>query len=330
MTDFPDYQEPQANATALATTNLVGTGLAREAGGNLDTHTKLLGGTQAGALIANIGATIGQEVAAQIASGSAAGTPGGTPLLHGVKPVFTVAGQVIGPGASFSTGFVTVTKPGYVINIRANMGAVLAAVPFILADVEWRVNASGTIDSAEELWYIPGGNNTNRRTTGKGPTKGDRMQVTFTNGDAVNSVTLSCIIWETTQHIARDDWRSDAPTPSTTAGAIKHDTLANILANDSFNVNAATTQVRNLPLYSGAANIWISSNGTAGSEITIVPVGDFNLATPQQVASLDWTQPFRSPVPLTLPRCPCQLQAINTGAGAVTLQVSMTALEYAS
>ena len=74
MTDFPDYQEPQANATALSNTNLVGTGLAREAGGNLDTHTKLLGGTQAGALIANTGLSVGQEVAALIATGSATGS----------------------------------------------------------------------------------------------------------------------------------------------------------------------------------------------------------------------------------------------------------------
>lgn len=330
MTDFPDYQEPAATALAISNSNLTGTGLAKESGGNLDAHTRLLNGTNAGALIANIGATIGQEVAAQIATGTAAGTPGGTPLLHGVRQVFNVSGQVIGPGTAFNTGFNAIGKPGYLINVRANSGAGPAATPFILADVEWQVNASGNLDTAEELWYIPGGNNSNRRTTGKGPTKGDRMRVTFTNGDTVNSVTLSATIWETTQHISRDDWRSDAATPNPTAPIIKGDALANVLANDSYNVPATTTNFRNLPLYSGDANIWFNTNPAAGSQIAVVPIGEFLISPIEPLMTFDWTQTFRQPLPLTLPRCPCQIQATNGGAAPVTLNVCMIALEYAS
>lgn len=330
MTDFPDYQEPQATAVAISGTNLTGTGLAKESGGNLDTHTRLLNGTNAGALIANIGATIGQEVAAQIATGSPGGTPGGTPLLHGVKQLFTVSGQVVGPLASFNTGFFTVTKPGYLINIRANHGVPTAAIPFVQADVEWRVNASGALDTAEEIWYIPGGNNTNRRTTGRGPTKGDQMRVTFTNGDTVNSVTLSITIWETTQHAARDDWRSDSSTASTIAPAIKNDNLANIVASDNFNVAAASQVQRLLPLYAGPVNLWINQNAAAGSTVTVDPVGDYTLNPRNPVAEYDWTQAPFGLKNLYLPRCPCQLVVFNAAGAAVTFNVGMASLEQAS
>lgn len=330
MTDFPDYQEPAAVAVAIGNTNLVPTGLARESGGNLDTHTTLLRGTAAGALIANIGATIGQEVAAQIATGSAAGTPGGTPLLHGAKPIFTVTNQVVGPLASFNTGFLAVAKPGYLINIRANHGVGPAAIPFVQADVEWRVNASGAVDSAEEIWYISGGNNTNRRTIGRGPTKGDQMRVTFTNGDTVNSVTLNVIIWETTQHAARDDWRGDAATASSTAAAIKGDNLANIVASDSFNVAAGNQVQRLLPLYAGPVNVWISQNAAAGSIISVNPTGDFTLTSLNPVVQYDWTQPPFGLKNLYLPRCPCELVILNQGGVAATFNVGMTALEQAS
>lgn len=330
VTDFPDYQEPAATAAAIGNTNLTGTGLAKESGGNLDKHTTLLNGTAAGALIANIGATIGQEVAAQIATGSAAGTPGGTPLLHGAKQVFNVTAQVVGPSASFNTGFFTVAKPGYLINIRANHGVGPAAVPFVLADVEWRVAASGALDTAEELWYISGGNNTNRRTTGKGPTKGDQMRVTFTNGDAVNSVTLSVTIWETTQHIPRDDWRGDSATASATAPAIKNDALANVLASDSFNVAAASQVTRLLPLYAGPVNMWINQNTAAGSTVTVNPQGDFSLTSLNPVVQLDWTQAPFGLKNLYLPRCPCSLVVLNQGGVAATFNVGITALEQVS
>lgn len=330
MTDFPDYQEPQANATALSLTNLVGTGLAREAGGNLDVHTRLLGGTQAGALIANTGLTVGQEVAALIASGLSTGAPGGTPLLHGAKQIYSLTGQVIAANSSFATGFQTVTKPGYIIRITADNTAGLTVTPIVECDVLWQVSASGSVAASEEIWYTWSGNNAQRRLLGKGPTKGDRMQVTFTNADLVNSVTLNVTIWETTQHIARDDWRGDKGVTSTTATTMVGDMLANIIACDTYTVGAGANVARNLPVYSGPASIWINQNAAAGSVVSIVAAGDSNLAVFNPVVQLDWTAlPFQLKN-IYLPRAPCQVQALNQGAGPVTFSVCIIALENAS
>lgn len=329
-TDFPDYNEPQATAVAIGGTNLTGTGLAKESGGNLDTHTKLLSGTQAGALIANIGLTIGQEVAALIASGSATGTAGGTPLLHGAKQVYTLTSQVIAAGGTFSTGAISIAKPGYLIRVNTLMSGASAAVPYLEADLTWSVTPNTGQVTAEEIWYLNCGSSGSVNTRGKGPTKGNQLNITFTNGDVVDSVTINVQVWETTQHISRDDWRNPGGVPSASASIIHADSLANIIANDTFSVGAGTTEKRNLPLYAGDVNVWIDSVTGPTAQVNIVPVGDFNVATPQPIATFDWTVNFRTPTRVTLPRCPCQLQFVNGGGSAATAQVSLVALEYAS
>jgi len=328
--DFPDYDEAKGNAVALSVTDLTTTGLAKELGGNLATHTALLNGTQAGALIANIGLTIAQETAALIASGSATGTAGGTPLLHGARQVFSVTGQVIAASGTFTTGAITITKPGYLIRVTGLMSGANAAVPFLEADVQWWVNPNNGQLTSEEIWYLNCGSASAVRTNGKGPTKGDRMSIAFTNGDAVDSVTVNIQVWETTQHITRDDWRNAGGVASATATGINADGLANIIASDSVNVPANSTKLKNMPLYAGQVNITINQNVAAASQVNIQPIGDFNLASAQPVAILDWTKPLGTLYSAILPRCPCQVVVFNGGAGAVNLLIGITALEYAS
>jgi hypothetical protein len=330
MTDFADYQEPQANAAAIGATNLVGTGLAREAGGNLDTHTKLLGGTQAGALIANIGLTVAQETAALIASGSATGAAGGAPLLHGVRQVYSVTNQVIAASATFGSGIINFTRPGYLFRILAQMSASGAVLPSVACDLTWRVGGASGPAPAEEQWYVPAGGSITKRTTGRGPTKGDGLTIQFTNGDAADSVTISVNVWETTQHIARDDWRSDGAIASSGAPAISQLISANNLGNDSFLVPANTTLIRNLPLYAGQGNIWINQNVGAGSQIQVIPAGEFSPAAPNPIATLDWTQAPHQLIGVVFPRAWCQLVIINQAAAQVTFTTGITALEYAS
>lgn len=329
-TDFPDYNEPQATAVAIGGTNLTGTGLAKESGGNLDTHTKLLNGTQAGALIANIGLTIGQEVAALIASGSATGTAGGTPLLHGAKLAYSSTSNVIAASGTFSTGAIPIGKPGYIIRLNTQMSGVNAAVPYLECDLTWSITPNTGIVTSEEIWYINCGSSGAVNTRGKGPTKGNQLNITFTNGDSVDSCTLSVQVWETTQHISRDDWRNPGGAPSASAAGIHADSLANIVANDTFTVGAGASVFRNMPLYAGDVNVWLGSVTGPTAQVNIVPVGDFNVATPQPIATFDWTVNFRTPTRVTLPRCPCQIQFINGGGSAATAQVSLIALEYAS
>lgn len=330
MTDFPDYQEPQATATAIGNTNLVGTGLAREAGGNLATHTALLNGTQIGALIGNVGKTVGQEIAALIASGSATGTPGGTPLLHGAVQVGILSNQVIAASGTFNMPNITFTKPGYLIRVVAQMSAGGAAAPSLECILSWTVAGTGSGVAQDQIWFVPCGGATSMRSNGYGPTRGDTLAITLVNGDAVDSVTVTVQVWETTQHMARDDWRSTGGVSSSNAGVAAGLAKANIIANESVNVPAGQSVGRNLPLYCGQVSVFINQNVAAGSQVQILPVGAFTGTGNISIANLDWTLAPHSLVGVPLPRCWCQIQATNNGAGAVFFNYSIIALEYAS
>lgn len=329
-TDFPDYNEPAATALAIGGTNLVGTGLAREAGGNLDTHTRLLNGTQAGALVANAGLTVGQELAALIASGSATGVAGGAPLLAGARQVLSVGSQAILPTASFTPALITFTRPGYLIRITANMGAGVAGIPYAKCDLEWQVAAQGNVDCWEDVWYIPGGNNTNLRTNGRGPVLGDTLKLTVTNGDSINTMTVNITIWETTHAPARSDWRSSDCNPSAAGTKASNRTLANFLADINSNIPASTTTQQNLPLYAGQVNLWLNQNTGAGSLVTINPVGGYDLPNGEAIITIDWTAVANTYEGIILPRCPCSLTFKNGAAIVKPALLTLTALEYAS
>lgn len=330
MVESADFDDSGAIAVSIGNANLTGTGLAKESGGNLDTHTKLLNGTQAGALIANTGLTVGQEVAALIATGAATGIAGGTPLLHGVKQVYASGSQVIAISGTFTTPAITITKPGYLIRVTAQMSASSAANPTVKCDVNWTVAASGTPITAQEIWFVPAAAASAMRTDGRGPTKGDTVTITLTNGDSVDTVTVFVTIWETTQHMARDDWRSTGTVGSSLGTPAVNIAYAGILANESVNVGAGATAVRNLPLYCGQASVFINQNAAAGSQVQIFPAGAFSLVSQLAIANLDWTAAPHSLIGVPLPRAWCQIQATNNGAGAVFFNYSVIALEYAS
>lgn len=330
VTDFADWNEPAANAVAIGNTNLTGTGLAKESGGNLDTHTKLLGGTQAGALIANTGLTVGQEMAALIATGSATGTAGGAPLLHGARRLFTVGSQVVAASGTFSTGNITFTRPGYLIRVTCQMSAAGAVQPTVKADMSWTVAASGSPITAQEQWYLPAGSVTAMRTNGKGPTKGDTLNITFTNGDATDTVTLFVDVWETTQHVARDDWRSTGSVASAGGGAIGNQNQAGLIATDSFSVPASSSVTKNLPLYCGQAAVFVNQNSAAGSQISFNPGSIFSAAFLATFVVIDWTVSAHIVTLVNLPRGYCQLIATNNAASAQVCAVSIIPVEFAS
>lgn len=330
MVESADFDESGAIAVSISNANLTGTGLAKESGGNLDTHTKLLSGTQAGAIVANIGSTIGAEVAAQIATGTSTGTPGGTPLLHGVKSVYSSGSQVIPASGTFTTPNITITKPGYLIRVTAQMSAANAVQPTVKADLSWTVAATGTPITAQEQWYLPAASVSAMRTDGRGPTKGDTLSIVFTNGDTVDTCTIFVNVWETTQHIARDDWRSTGSVASAAGGAIANQNFANLIASDSFSVPAATTITKNLPLYCGQAAIFLNQNTAAGSQVSINPGSIFSSTFLATSLVLDWTVQGHVVTIVNLPRGYVQLLAFNNGAAAAPCAVSIIPVEFAS
>jgi hypothetical protein len=330
MGESADFDDAGAIAVSIGSTSLVGTGLAKESGGNLDTHTRLLGGSQAGALVGTAGNTVALETAALIAGGVTTAAPGGAPLLHGVRQVYSSGSQVIAQSGTFNTGVITFTRPGYLFRILAQMSGTNAVQPTVLCDLTWKVGGVSGPATAEEQWYVPAAGSSQKRTTGRGPTKGDTLQIAFTNGDANDTVTITVNVYETTQHMARDDWRSDGAIASSGASAISQQISANNLGNDSFTVPASTSVLRNLPLYAGQANIWINQNTGAGSQIQVLPASIFAPSALNPIASLDWTAAPHQLIGVVFPRAWCQLLIVNQAAAQVTFTVGITALEFAS
>lgn len=330
MGESADFDESGAIAVSIGSTSLVGTGLAKETGGNLDTHTALLSGSQVGALVSGIGRTVGQEVAALIASGSAAGTAGGVPLLHGHGQLYSNASQVLAVSGSFTPPNILFTKPSYLLRVTAQMSATGSAQPTVKINMQWRSSASGSAVVDQQIWKIPAGGSGPTRTNIKGPVMGDTLNVTFTNGDAVNTCTIAINIYEGTWAATRHDGRSNGAIGSAGANAASNNIGGLVVANGSFTVPGASTTSINLPLYAGQANMWINQNVAGGSQVTIVPQGDFDLNTINPIASLDWTVGPHQLVGLILPRCWCQVQFTNNAAGGQIATFGITALEYAS
>lgn len=329
MAESADFDDAGAIAVSIGSTNLTGTGLAKESGGNLDSHTRLLGGTQAGALLGTAGNTLAYEIASMLANGNNTGTAGSIPLLHGARQVFTVANQAIAPGGTYAPANISFTRPGYMFRITANMGVGVAVAPYLKFDLQWLM-AAPNVTSWEEIWYIYGGNNNGKRTNGKGPVLGDTLKLTVSNGDAVNTATISLNIFETSQAPHRADWRDQDAAPSAGASKVVNNAAANILADVNSTVAANGQLQLNLPLYAGQAQLWLNQNTHAGSTVQIAPFGAYDLTNQEPLIDIDWTAAANVYEGIILPRCPCSILAQNVGASAATLLCSMAALEFAS
>ena len=329
MAESADFDESGAIATSIGSVSLTGTGLAKESGGNLDSHTRLLGGSQAGALLGTAGNTLAYEIASMLANGNNTGTAGSIPLLHGMRQVFASGNQTILPTATYQPANIPFTRPGYAFRITANMGVGIAVAPYAKIDLTWLM-AAQNVATWEEVWYIYGGNNNNKRSNGKGPAMGDTLQIAVTNGDAVNSLIVNINIYETTQAPARSDWRDIDAAPSSGASKVINKTAANILADVNSVVAANGLLQLNLPLYAGQAQLWLNQNTHAGSTVQIAPVGAFDLANQEPLINIDWTQAANVYEGIILPRCPCAIIAQNPNVASATLLCSMAALEYAS
>lgn len=330
MGESADFDDAGAIAVSIGNTNLVGTGLAKESGGNLQTARSMLDGTAAGALLGSPGNTIGKEIAAMIAGGSITAPPGGTPVLHGHNQLYSNASQVIAASGSFTPPNIVFTKSSYLMRVTAQMSGLNALMPSVKVNMQWRSSLSGASVLDQQIWYLPAGGGSAMRVNFRGPVLGDTLNVTFSNGDTVDTVTLAINIYEGSFPANRHDVRSNGAVASQGATAIQSQVSSLVIANDTFNVPAGTTVLKNLPLYAGQVNIFINQNAAAGAQMVIVPFGLYDAASSQIIASMDWTAAPHQLLGVPLPRGYCQAQFTNGGGVAVPASLTMTALEYAS
>jgi hypothetical protein len=241
----------------------------------------------------------------------------GTPLVHGLNYVAGPnATQVIAHNGVFTFNALF-SHPGYVVDIFATIASGAATVPFYEVEFRWMdSSAAATIDV--ERFYLAASSTGPWRTCGKGPTRGQLLQVTVTNLDPAFAITLNYSIAECTQHIARDDWRTveyqaaNVPQYGTFGnipkGLAKGDLAAAVMMSETNDtIPAATSWAFLAPMYTGpvfwqflsSANIAVSVR--IPNELNAAPNLDGNAPIWLDLTLTDVTVQFSHPrIPLVV------------------------------
>lgn len=253
----------------------------------------------------------------------------GTPLAHGANRIVTITQAV--PASGQITPNVQFAKPGYMINLRPQYSGASGANPFCRVNWRWVDANPATLDLGEQDWTVPVlPNSVYQPVLGRGLVGGPFAELDVTNLDTVQPISFIIDIWETTQHIARDDWRDSNPLGFQPAAGFTAapgaQPSANVLASFTATRNAAINYI--LPLYAGQA--WLDA--------TIIPIagatGTLQVQPYDQSAllynsgSVTGSTIFAAQ-PVTMPRKPCLLSLFASG-GNVTFEITLTAMEYAS
>lgn len=253
----------------------------------------------------------------------------GTPLSHGANKITTITLPV--PASGLVTPNVQFAKPGYMVNLRPQYSGASGATPFCRVNWLWADANPKTLDLGEQDWTIPvHPNGVYSPVLGRGLVGAGFAELDVTNLDAVRPITFIADIWETTQHIARDDWRDSnvfgfQPAAGFT-GAPGTQPAANVLA--SFTNTFAVQTSYLLPLYAGQA--WLDATiiplaGAVGT-LQVQPYDQSSLL--YNSGSVSGSTIFAAQ-PVTMPRKPCLLSLFASG-GNVTFEITLTAMEYAS
>jgi hypothetical protein len=315
------------NNTAVATNDVLGTGIAlplnaaKETGGMLE-------GTTPGALVGISGNTIGKEIAAWIAGGAVGATPGGVPLLTASNSLIN-AGSILLTTGTQTFGPFTITQPGYDIAIDiTSTGAGLVGVGII---AQWNDSVSGALVSEEEWDILPGPVGSFNNIIGTGPTKGNQLtlKMNVTNG---GPVTVSGIITllQNSRIYKRDDWRMYLINGATGGLATASpDLAANFLGSAHPNLAASggnSTYV--LPLYAGRISLSVASTSNTNDAFITVQQSANPSPSPQIIAFPTAVgQSGGATAIVTLPRQQCTVTINNENAAIKTVTWSAVALD---
>lgn len=256
----------------------------------------------------------------------------GTPLLHGVNQVLSLPSTNISGGASGSVP-VTFSKPGYTIVVSATFTGAPGATPFATIEMVW--TDGGGVILAQENWSIPITNSGNiNHTFGKGPVKSGNLTFRFVNGSAAQCA-FTATIYETTHHVSRDDWRSEAPQfVNGFSAPTQFNPFGLMLGEVVQNGFAANGVISNLmPLYAGQVYVNISQSVSQAFSLTVnaqdpimINSGGGNLAIFSQTFAA--AKSF-GPITINLPRCPCNF-VFGNGPSLSNMTAFVNSLEYAS
>jgi hypothetical protein len=262
----------------------------------------------------------------------------GTPLTHGIDVLASGLTLMVGPGQTASFPVFTITRPGYLLNVSAVYTTGEGTSGLFTMDVAWYESTQST-RFGHEGWRMAVGGFASQAPwfhTGRGPTKGQLLVLSFTNRDTVQTIQVAFWLAQTTQHASRDDIRvhvnGSSPVWALDPGG---DPVFNRLASISGqSIVAGHTDTYLLPLYSGqVALTWAATGQSAANvlNLSLVQADPLNTFAPDYTQSASAT-PFASPdaILVTLPRKVMSLVVHNGGTSTASYTVSMVAQEYSS
>lgn len=261
---------------------------------------------------------------------------GGNALVHGIDILAPNQSVSLAAGGSGVIGPFEITRPGYLLNTQAVYSGASGNNPLCSMLVEW-FDASQATHFGQEAWRFPAGSSGNGYFhIGRGPTKGQLVQATFTNRDLTQP--MQALLWlaQTTQHASRDDVRLRAGGVSPVfTDAPGFDPSYNRLANfQGQTVNAGQTFKFLLPLYSGQAQLVWGATGQSAANVVSVQIVQADALTSfdPDYSLLAGASPFQSPNAqlVTLPRKVSFIVVSNTGGTSANVTLSMVAQEYSS
>lgn len=261
---------------------------------------------------------------------------GGTALVHGIDILANGFGVSMAAGQTISFPPFEVTRPGYLLNVEASYPGASGNNPLCSVDFGW-YDAGQNVHFGHETWRIPAGvTNNGYFHTGRGPTKGQLLQLSFTNRDLTQPMESTFWLAQTTQHASRDDIRlhlggtspvfNDAPGQDATYNRLLSTT------NAAIGIGATVDWL--LPLYSGQAQIFWKATGQSAAGVLSVGIrqADALQVFPYDYQLVATASPFIAPDNqlVTLPRKVSFVEVINNGTTPVALSMVMTAQEYSS
>lgn len=262
----------------------------------------------------------------------------GPPLASGVQRV--AAGGTINlavpAGTTSAAQVIQFSRPGYLINVRPQYSGASGATPFALLTVRWQDANPGTVDLGDFSCVVKvNAAGVYSPLLIAGPVRGNFASVTLANFDGAQPVTWLMDTFETTHHIARDDFRDADIGGYTAPPGFAHGSVcspsAGILGGDiNLNINAGATDTAILPVYAGEVQYSYNTNGGP----IVVNIGFFIPNNGALGSNLLWNETVGAAQAISHrfihPRSPVVISFQNTSAGALRVTWSAELQEYAS
>lgn len=249
----------------------------------------------------------------------------GIPLLANPVPLYTVNNQSVNAGvAQVLTPLILVTMGvggagslanflSYEFSSKLTIASTTEVSPRVQLQIDFYENATDTTPVDSIIWTI-NASNAGHVTFGRGPLRGNYIQVTLTNTPSVSTVTINSIrITGTSRTCSRDDWR-EINQGNLTPVAIKiasgdiRQNIAGVL--NSSTINGATSTLRQVQLFQGDVRFFIEVTGLTTNQLELF------ITDPQTPINVEHTflgaaGNGRFEGIYTFPRIPMQIDCIN-------------------